>query len=130
MPLSATAEGSASGGTCSLTEACHAGPKSAIPLPTVKQNTSKSAGDIKPSHARSVRHTDPLRLIDRAARPTRRRLNISATAPATLDSTATGSINAVCTRATLSGEEVNCVIDQADPTPMTSRPRLDNRLAV
>ena len=33
MPLSATAEGRASVGTCSLTEACQAGPNSAIPLP-------------------------------------------------------------------------------------------------
>ena len=38
MPLRATAEGSASGGTCSLTEDCQAGPNSALPLPTAIAN--------------------------------------------------------------------------------------------
>jgi hypothetical protein len=55
---------------------------------------------------------------------------MSATAPATVDSRATGSIKAVCTSATLSGDDVICVIDQAAPTPMISSPKFESRLAV
>jgi hypothetical protein len=43
---------------------------------------------------------------------------------------ATGSIKAVCTRATMFGDEVICVIDHAAPTPMIKSPRFDRRLAV
>ena len=43
---------------------------------------------------------------------------MSAIAPATVDSSATGSIKAVCTNATLSADDVICVIDHAAPTPM------------
>jgi hypothetical protein len=39
MPLSATAEGSAFADTCSLTDACQAGPNKAIPLLMMKQET-------------------------------------------------------------------------------------------
>jgi hypothetical protein len=40
-----------------------------------------------------------------------------------------GSISAVCTSATLSAEEVICVIAQAAPTPWIMIPRLETRLA-
>ena len=43
-PALKTAEGSASAGTCSLTDACHAGPNKAIPLPMMKQETSRRRG--------------------------------------------------------------------------------------
>ena len=46
------------------------------------------------------------------------------------ETSATGSINAVCTNAIISAEEVIRVIAQAAPTPMINRPKLDNRLAV
>ena len=91
---------------------------------------SNSPGDMTPNHARSVRATDPVSAIESATRPTTRRSNMSAIAPATVDSSATGSIKAVCTNATLSADEVICVIDHAAPTPMIKRPRLDIRLAV
>jgi hypothetical protein len=44
MPFKATADGSVSAGTCSLTEACHDGPNSAMPLPIMKQNSNKLFG--------------------------------------------------------------------------------------
>src|SRR5271169_5214371 len=87
MPLSATAEGSASAGTCSLTDACQAGPNKAIPLPTMKQETSRRAGVITPSHARTESEIEPANAIDRATSPTIRRSNISAIAPAGVDTT-------------------------------------------
>src|SRR5271157_5485030 len=130
MPLSAMAEGKALDGTCSPTEACQEGPKSAIPLQMMKQKASRSAGVTTPNQASPDRETAPAKAIVNATRPTIRRSNISATAPAGAEMRATGSIKAVCTSATLSAEAVICVIDQAAPTPMIKRPRLDNRLAV
>src|SRR5580692_3633817 len=112
MPLSATAEGSASAGTCSLTDACQAGPNKAIPLPMVKQEARRRAGVMTPSHARTESEIDP------------------ANAPAGVDTRATGSINDVWTSATILVDDEIFVIDQAAPTPRTRSPRLDNRLAV
>jgi hypothetical protein len=85
---------------------------------------------MRPSHAKSVRHTDPASEIRSAVSPTTRRSNMSATAPATVDKSATGSISAVCTNATLSADAVICVIAQAAPTPMMRSPKFDSRLAV
>src|SRR5208337_4941828 len=130
MPLSATAEGSASAGTCSLTDACHAGPNKAIPLPMMKQATSRRKGVTTPSHARAESEIEPASAIDRATSPTIRRSNISAIAPAGVETSATGSINDVWTSATISADEEICVIVHAAPTPRTKMPRLDSRLAV
>src|SRR5208337_4118996 len=130
MPLSATAEGSASAGTCSLTDACHAGPNKAIPLPMTKQETRRRTGVTTPSHARTESKIEPTNAIDRATSPTIRRSNISAIAPAGVDTNATGSINDVWTNATKSADEEICVIVHAAPTPRTKMPRLDSRLAV
>src|SRR5271165_4857413 len=130
MPLSATAEGSASAGTCSLTDACHAGPNKAIPLPMMKQETSRRTGVTSPNHARAESEIEQVKAIDRATIPTIRRSNMSAIAPAGVDTRATGSINDVWTSATISVDEEICVIVQAAPTPRTKMPRFDNRLAV
>lgn len=46
----ATAAGTASDGTCSLTEDCQAGPISAMPLPTAKQRPSKRFVVVRFSH--------------------------------------------------------------------------------
>ena len=54
---------------------------------------------------------------------------MSAMAPAGIEISMIGSISAVCTSATLSADDVICVIAQAAPTPWISMPRLDNRLA-
>ena len=60
MPFSATADGSVSAGTCSLTEDCQAGPNSAMPLPTTKQNTSRSVrrDEAEPRQHRQRRRAD------------------------------------------------------------------------
>ena len=50
-------------------------------------------------------------------------------APAGIEISMIGSISAVCTSATLSADDVICVIAQAAPTPWINRPRLDSRLA-
>src|ERR1700683_3961240 len=130
MTLSATAEGSASAGTCSLTDTCQAGPNKAIPLPMMKQETSRRAGVMTQSHARAESDNEPASAIDRATSPTIRRSNISAIAPAGTDTSATGSINDVWTNATILVDDEIFVIDQAAPTPRTRSPRLDSRLAV
>ena len=58
-----------------------------------------------------------------------RRSYMSAMAPAGIEISIIGSISAVCTSATLSADDVICVIAQAAPTPWISRPRLESRLA-
>src|SRR5580692_1600872 len=130
MPLSATAEGSASTGTCSLTDACQAGPNKAIPLPMMKQETSRMTSVTTPNHARAESEIEPANAIDRATSPTIRRSNMSAIAPASVDTRATGSINDVWTSATIPVDDEICVIVQAAPTPRTKMPKLDNKLAV
>src|SRR5580698_1717796 len=117
MPFSATAEGKVSAGTCSLTEDCQAGPNSAMPLPTTKQDASRICGVIRPSQASTVSAVAPDSEIDSEISATMRRSYISAIAPAGLEINMTGSINAVCTSATLSADDVICVIAQAAPTP-------------
>ena len=54
---------------------------------------------------------------------------MSAMAPAGIEISMIGSISAVCTSATLSADDVICVIAQAAPTPWIRSPRLESRLA-
>ena len=122
MPFSATAEGSASAGTCSLTDACHAGPNKAIPLPMMKHGASRRAGVITLSHARTESEIEPVKAIYKATIPTIRRSNMSTIAAAGVDTRATGSISDVWTSATRLVEEETCVIVQAAPTPRTKSP--------
>jgi hypothetical protein len=129
MPFSATAEGSASGGTCSLTEDCQAGPNRAMPLPMMKQNARRILGVTSPSQVSAVSAPAPTSDSTSETSDTTRRSYMSATAPAGIEISMIGSINAVCTSATLSAEEVIWVIAQAAPTLWIIRPRLDSRLA-
>src|SRR5689334_3860364 len=115
MPLSATAEGRLSGGTCSLTEDCQAGPISAMPVPTTKQNVSSVLGVMRLSHASTVKDVAPTNEIDSATMVTMRLSCMSAMAPAGIEISMTGSISAVCTSATLSADDAICVIAQAAP---------------
>ena len=129
MPFSATADGSVSAGTCSLTEDCQAGPNSAMPLPTTKQNASRMCGVIRLNQASTASAVAPDSEIDSETSATMRRSYMSAMAPAGIEISITGSISAVCTSATLSADDVIWVIAQAAPTPWISRPRLESRLA-
>ena len=83
----------------------------------------------RPSHASTVSAVAPDSAIDSEISATMRRSYMSAMAPAGIEISMTGSISAVCTSATLSADDVICVIAQAAPTPWISSPRLDNRLA-
>ena len=116
MPLSATADGNVSAGTCSLTEDCQAGPNSAMPLPTTKQNASRMFGVMRPSHASTESAVAPESAIPSETSATMRRSYMSAMAPAGIEISMTGSIRAVWTSATLSADDVICVIAQAAPT--------------
>src|SRR5882757_1101185 len=129
MPFSATADGSVSAGTCSLTEDCQAGPNSAMPQPTTKHSVSRICGVMCPNQVNSVSAVAPDSEIDSETSATMRRSYMSATAPAGIEISITGSITAVCTNATLSADEAICVIAQAAPTAWIRSPRLDNRLA-
>src|ERR1700748_1777384 len=68
MPLSATAAGRVSLGTCSLTEDCQAGPNSAMPLPTTKQSASSRLGCSSPRQVSTVSVGAPGHLGDRPGR--------------------------------------------------------------
>ncbi len=54
---------------------------------------------------------------------------MSAMAPAGIEISMIGSISAVCTSATLSADDVICVMAQAAPTPWINSPKLESRLA-
>ena len=127
MPLSATACGSVSAGTCSLTEACQAGPNNAMPLPTMKHSASSTFGVTRLSHASTVSAVAPTSAIESETSATMRRSCMSAMAPAGIEISMIGSISAVCTNATLSAEDVICVIAQAAPTPWIKMPRLETQ---
>jgi hypothetical protein len=100
-----------------------------MPPPTAKQSPSKRFGVTKPSQANAARTVAPVSAILRATSATMRRSYISAIAPAGIEISMTGAVSAVCTSATLSAEDVICVIAQAAPTPWIRIPRLESRLA-
>ena len=81
------------------------------------------------SHASTVSAVAPQSAIDSETSATMRRSCMSAMAPAGIEISMIGSISAVCTSATLSAEDVICVIAQAAPTPWIRMPRLETRLA-
>ena len=124
MPFSATADGNVSDGTCSLTEDCQAGPNSAMPLPTTKQSASRISGVTRLNHASIASAVAPASAIASETSATMRRSYMSAMAPAGIEISMTGSIRAVCTSATLSADDVICVIAQAAPTPWISSPEI------
>src|ERR1700712_5361169 len=129
MPFSATADGKVSAGTCSLTEDCQAGPNSAMPLPTMKQNASKTSGVTKLSQAIAVSAVAPQSAMPSETSATMRRSYMSAMAPAGIEISMIGSISAVWTSATLSADDVICVMAQAAPTPWINSPKLESRHA-
>ena len=86
-------------------------------------------GVTRPSQASTVSAVAPASAIDSETSATMRRSYMSAMAPAGIAISMTGSIKAVCTSATLSADEVICVIAQAAPTPWIRMPRLESRLA-
>ena len=100
-----------------------------MPLPTMKQNASRIFGVTRLSQASTVSAVAPTSAIASETSATMRRSYMSAMAPAGIEISMIGSISAVCTSATLSADDVICVIAQAAPTPWIRRPRLESRLA-
>jgi hypothetical protein len=100
-----------------------------MPQPTTKQNASRMFGVTRLSQAITASELAPASEIDSETSATMRRSYMSAMAPAGIEISMIGSISAVCTRATLSADDVICVIAQAAPTPWIKSPRLETRLA-
>ncbi len=94
-----------------------------------KQKLSSSQGVMRCSSAQMVSPAALAQAKPNPASATLRRSNISAIAPAGSDTSISGSMLAVCTRATLSGALVRRVIAQAAPTPWISCPKLESTLA-
>ena len=130
MPFSATAEGNVSDGTCSLTEDCQAGPNSAI---AAADDEAEGQQDLRRDEVEPRQHRQRRGAAERDSTSetsaTMRRSYMSAMAPAGIEISMIGSIKAVCTSATLSADDVICVMAQAAPTPWINKPRLDSRLA-
>ena len=78
---------------------------------------------IRLNHASTVSPVAPTSAIASETIATMRRSCMSAIAPAGIEISMIGSIDAVYTSATLSADEGVCVIAQAAPTPWTRLPR-------
>ena len=113
----------------SPTEACHAGLFSAVPQPIRKVKPSSVQGVSAPNQAASVSATETASMKTWATSMTRRRLKLSAIAPAASEKTMIGSVVEACTSATMLAEVVIEVIIQAAPTACTRPPKFDARLA-
>src|SRR5260370_35622363 len=118
MPFSATADGKVSVGTCSVTEDCQAGPNSAMPLPTMKQNANRICGVTRPSHASTESAVAPVSAIDSDTSATMRRSYMSAMAPGGIEISLIGRLNPVLTSPALSADDVHLVIPHAAPPPL------------
>ena len=127
--LSATAPGSSVRGTMSPTEACHAGALKAEPQPIRKVNSSSSHGVIEPGPGTDREDDGDVSMKNCVPSITRRRSRLSASAPATSDSSMTGSAIEACTSATMSADCAIEIINQEAPTDWISAPRLARRLA-
>ncbi|MNJ49295.1 hypothetical protein D3C77_445160 [compost metagenome] len=123
------ADGKAWPGTCSEAEACQAGPKTAIPLPTTKQKASSIGGVRSPISVTTHRPTAPANAKLSAPMQTRRRSNMSDIAPAGRAKSMMGAIRAVWTRATIMASSVSRLMLQAAPTLWIRMPKFDKRLA-
>ena len=101
----------------------------APPQPMRKVNPSSCHGPSSPSQAVRARPQLIRNMKSCAPSITVRRGKPSATAPATSDSSITGSVVDVCTSATMSAVTAMEVIAQAAPTAWIRPPRLDTMLA-
>ena len=81
-------------------------------------------GVTRLSQASTVSAVAPTSAIDSEIIATMRRSCMSAMAPAGIEISMIGSISAVCTSATLSADDVICVIAQAAPTPWIRMPEI------
>ena len=99
------------------TEACQAGALNAAPQPMANVNISNSHGVIHPLQAHTISATDTTSMNTCAPIITRRRSRLSATAPATSDSSTTGNVRDVCTSATMSADcAIETISHDAQPT--------------
>ena len=127
--FSTTAAGRWARGTMSPTDACQAGLLSAVPQPIRKVNPSSVQGVSTPNHATAVSATETASMKSCATSITRRRLKLSATAPAASENTMIGSVVDACTSATMLADVVIEVISHAAPTACTRPPKFEARLA-
>ena len=130
MLFIATALGSTLRGTMSPTDACQAGPFTAVAQPIRKVKPSSVQGVSAPSQATSARAVDTSSMNSWQAIITLRRSRLSATAPAQSENSMIGSVVDAGTSATSTGEADSEVIIQAAPTDWISPPKLDARLAI
>src|SRR5580692_830204 len=112
----ATAGACCLGETMSGVMACHAGSFITAPNPSTKGNNRRIHGVTFPKSVKM--HTSAAAATIQATVITsnRRRSTMSARAPAGKMTRKTGSVVAACTKPTINGDIVSCVISQPEPT--------------
>src|SRR5690606_15733904 len=129
MLLRLTALGRTERGTMSPTDACHAGPFTAVAQPIKKVRPSNIHGVSMACHAAMARTPETTSMKHWQASITLRRSRLSATAPAQSDSSMIGSVVAAGTSATIIEEPESEVIIHAAPTDWMRPPKFEERLA-
>ena len=123
------AAGTCSRGTISPIEACQAGANAAAPQPIRKVSSSSDSGVTLPAKAMPTSTTEATIISPCEASMTTRRSWVSAKAPATSDRKKNGSVPAVCTSATMSGEGEMVAISHEAPTVWMRLPKDDTSAA-
>src|SRR5437868_936393 len=114
--FTATAAACWSADTISGVIACHAGSFITDPNPSKNVKNRSTQGPTKPVSVKIPRMPDANTIHPCAINNNRRRSIMSASAPAGRMTRKTGTVAAACTRLTISGDIVSCVISQPAPT--------------
>jgi len=114
--FSATADACRAGETTSGVIACHAGSFITAPSPIRNVNTSNTQGSTEWRSVKTPSAAAATTIQPWVNNKRRRRSTMSASAPAGSTTRNTGMAPAACTRLTISGEVVSCVMYQPAPT--------------
>src|SRR5580692_480790 len=112
----ATAGACCLGETISGVMACHAGSFITAPNPSTKLNKRRIHGVTFPNSVKMPSSVAAATIQPCVISSKRRRSTMSASAPAGKMTRKTGSVDAACTRPTINGDIVSCVISQPAPT--------------
>ena len=107
-----------------------AGPNKAIPLPMMKQETSRRVGVMTPSHARTESEIEPANAMDQSDESDDSPIKHISRWRRLASTPARPEASMLPTSATIPDDDEIFVIVRPRPKPRTRSPRLDNRLAV
>lgn len=128
-PFKAMAEDSSFFWTIDGSSDSQAGAIKALPVPSKNVNNNINSGVAKPFKTMTAKHNAASAINRLASSMMRRRLKISANAPASSANSKMGMVVAVCTKDTIKGDGDNCAINQAVPTDWIQVPMVENKSA-